>query len=426
MTTWYTTNQLYEEFGIKPPTFSQRNVVLYLADVELIVMPQNANIGLNLKKNSDYSLAVPLSKTIIIYQFNQKSLSIFKEFAHKFPEAFKLIIEGSVTSESNPEVNANQYVVGLSNEHVQSILEWKKTILIKEPVILERFKPIPSRPTFEPTKIVPKFTPVEQTRPEKPIRKLRELTLGDFMKTYQKQKKPVKPVVIQPIYVEPVINLNIAVTKPKKKKITKMKKGILKDRESIKAPEVENKDIAVEEPVLEPDLESEHVEPLKEETAILDVVKTGSNREYVQQDLSPELDLLVTEVLAKLYKFQKTLKQMNPRNYKVRKRLVFGLREVLRAWKQKLLKSIIIAPNIEQGDTLDGILFEILDNAFGRIPIIYALNMKKIGKALGKQIKISIVGVLSADGAMDEYRKMLGIAKEKREKYALDHVTIEK
>ena len=57
---------------------------------------------------------------------------------------------------------------------------------------------------------------------------------------------------------------------------------------------------------------------------------------------------------------------------------------------------------------------EILDLAKAEdLPILYELNKRKLGKALGKSIKVAVVGIQNADGAHEQFKKlkkMLGMA----------------
>ena len=44
------------------------------------------------------------------------------------------------------------------------------------------------------------------------------------------------------------------------------------------------------------------------------------------------------------------------------------------------------------------------------VPIYYELNKRSLGKAVGKSIKVAVVGVQSADGAHQQYKKLLNYA----------------
>ena len=111
--------------------------------------------------------------------------------------------------------------------------------------------------------------------------------------------------------------------------------------------------------------------------------------------LSPELDDITVDLLKKLTRFQTKLRNTQPMKYKLRKRYVVGLREVERAIKSKRIRSIIIAPNIDKivsPGGLDEVVISVLNLAFeNKIAVVFALNTRKMGKSLGKTIKISVI-----------------------------------
>jgi selenocysteine insertion sequence-binding protein 2 len=136
-------------------------------------------------------------------------------------------------------------------------------------------------------------------------------------------------------------------------------------------------------------------------------------REYVtQQKLDPALDVLCFELVEKLFQFQERLRLRDPTKAKQRRRLVFGLREVKRGVKLGQVKCVVVAPNIDEGHFaggLDDTVNEII--ALGRASedctVLFALSKKKLGKALGKKVRVSAVGVYSLDGAYDAYKKIV-------------------
>lgn len=69
---------------------------------------------------------------------------------------------------------------------------------------------------------------------------------------------------------------------------------------------------------------------------------------YCSQILSKEVDACVTELLKELVRFQDRMYQKDPVKAKTKRRLVLGLREVLKHLKLRKLKCIIISPNCEK------------------------------------------------------------------------------
>lgn len=137
-------------------------------------------------------------------------------------------------------------------------------------------------------------------------------------------------------------------------------------------------------------------------------------RAYLRdQPLDSVLDYLVAQLIGKLFEFQERARIKEPHKAKMRRRLVFGLREVKRGIRADNVKMLVVAPNIDQGDSLFEEITEILQNAQeAHVPIVFALGKQKLGAALRKKrVHVSTVGVYSGDGAHEEYRAVLNRLK---------------
>ena len=56
---------------------------------------------------------------------------------------------------------------------------------------------------------------------------------------------------------------------------------------------------------------------------------------------------------------------------------------------------------------MDSKVQEIIDEGKAKgVMLVFALNRRKLGKALGKTVKVSIVGVQNMDGANQEYKHL--------------------
>ncbi|XP_053152564.1 selenocysteine insertion sequence-binding protein 2 isoform X2 [Hemicordylus capensis] len=144
-------------------------------------------------------------------------------------------------------------------------------------------------------------------------------------------------------------------------------------------------------------------------------------RDYCTQVLSKEVDSCVTDLLKELVRFQDRLYQKDPVKAKTKRRLVMGLREVLKHLKLKKLKCVIISPNCEKIQSkggLDETLHLIIDSACEQnIPFVFALNRKALGRCVNKAVPVSVVGVFSYDGAQDYFHKMVELTMEARLAY---------
>ncbi|XP_008852807.1 selenocysteine insertion sequence-binding protein 2 isoform X2 [Nannospalax galili] len=144
-------------------------------------------------------------------------------------------------------------------------------------------------------------------------------------------------------------------------------------------------------------------------------------RDYCSQMLSKEVDACVTGLLKELVRFQDRMYQKDPVKAKTKRRLVLGLREVLKHLKLRKLKCIIISPNCEKTQSkggLDDTLHTIIDCACEQnIPFVFALNRKALGRSLNKAVPVSVVGIFSYDGAQDQFHKMVELTMAARQAY---------
>ncbi|XP_049751517.1 selenocysteine insertion sequence-binding protein 2 isoform X3 [Elephas maximus indicus] len=144
-------------------------------------------------------------------------------------------------------------------------------------------------------------------------------------------------------------------------------------------------------------------------------------RDYCSQMLSKEVDACVTDLLKELVRFQDRMYQKDPVKAKTKRRLVLGLREVLKHLKLKKLKCVIISPNCEKIQSkggLDDTLHTIIDYACEQnIPFVFALNRKALGRSLNKPVPVSVVGIFSYDGAQDQFHKMVELTMAARQEY---------
>uniref|UniRef100_UPI00398EB511 selenocysteine insertion sequence-binding protein 2 isoform X2 n=1 Tax=Pristiophorus japonicus TaxID=55135 RepID=UPI00398EB511 len=144
-------------------------------------------------------------------------------------------------------------------------------------------------------------------------------------------------------------------------------------------------------------------------------------REYCSQVLSKEVDNYVTDLLKELVRFQDRLYQKDPIKAKKKRRIVMGLREVLKHLKLKKLKCVIISPNCERIQSkggLDEALHTIIEVAREQeIPFVFALNRKALGRCVNKAVPVSVVGIFSYDGAENQFHQMVELTEEARKAY---------
>lgn len=159
---------------------------------------------------------------------------------------------------------------------------------------------------------------------------------------------------------------------------------------------------------------------------------------YVTHIITPELNDATTALLKQLLEWQERTRRLDPVNFKRKRRLISGMREVEKSVKMNKAKLLIIAPNIgpvpkttvhiENDGTSHGKnnfpqsppflptlstypIQSALDMAKERkIPTVFALTRQRMGKILGARKTASAFVVLDASGAEQLLTKVLEIA----------------
>ncbi|XP_049907089.1 selenocysteine insertion sequence-binding protein 2-like [Epinephelus moara] len=144
-------------------------------------------------------------------------------------------------------------------------------------------------------------------------------------------------------------------------------------------------------------------------------------RDYCSQMLSKDVDECVKALLKELVRFQDRLYQKDPMKARMKRRIVMGLREVLKHLKLRKVKCVVISPNCERIQSkggLDEALYTIIDTCREQgVPFVFALSRKALGRCLNKAVPVSLVGIFNYDGAQDFYHKMIELSSEARRAY---------
>ena len=118
---------------------------------------------------------------------------------------------------------------------------------------------------------------------------------------------------------------------------------------------------------------------------------------------------LLNEMLGELMRLQR--RAADDKNAKARRRVVMGLRECARGIRAHKVKMVIMANNLDEYGVIDEKLQEIVDLCVTEnVPIFYEFSKRQLGKALGKSLKISVVGIQSAEGAHQQFKKLVALA----------------
>jgi len=132
-------------------------------------------------------------------------------------------------------------------------------------------------------------------------------------------------------------------------------------------------------------------------------------REYVTQNITKELDSQVATLLLHLRKLNDRHRTIepNPTGGPMKRNYVIGIKEVFRGVRQGRVKCVIIAPDIEEiasAGGLDDRIRDILRVAYEKdVPVIFALSRIRIGRALGKTLRMSVIAVHDTTGVNELY-----------------------
>jgi len=133
-------------------------------------------------------------------------------------------------------------------------------------------------------------------------------------------------------------------------------------------------------------------------------------REYVSQEITPELEDAVTETLFHLRHLKKQEKGLGLPG----RRYAVGFREVARLVSQKKLQALLVAPDVERtsGGALETAIDKIVtDCKTNGIPVVFALSRRQLGHAIQKNVAISVFAVQDVRGAEASFDRMLALAK---------------
>lgn len=139
------------------------------------------------------------------------------------------------------------------------------------------------------------------------------------------------------------------------------------------------------------------------------VTNAPGPRDYATVVNDESVKLLLIELLGELMRLQK--RAIDENNTKAKRRLVMGLREVARGIRSHKVKMVVMANNLDEYGVIDDKLQEIIDLAKSEgVPLFFEFTKRTLGKALGKSIKIAVVGIQNADGAHQPFKKLTSIA----------------
>jgi len=134
-------------------------------------------------------------------------------------------------------------------------------------------------------------------------------------------------------------------------------------------------------------------------------------REYAHGIKDERVKPLLSEMLGELMRLQK--RAVEDKNAKARRRMVMGLREVARGIRSHKVKMVVMANNLDDYGVIDEKLQEIIDLAKSEgVPLFFEFTKRSLGRAIGKSIKVAVVGIQNADGAHQPFKKLNAMASK--------------
>merc|ERR1719498_483120 len=140
-------------------------------------------------------------------------------------------------------------------------------------------------------------------------------------------------------------------------------------------------------------------------------------REYVNMELTPELEDAVTETLYTLRNLRMQELGMGQKS----RRYAVGFREVARLISQQAVQCLIVAPDVERtGGALEDKIAQLVAQCEGQnVPVVYALSRRQLGRAVMKNVTVSVLAIEDVRGANEIFSRMLHAAAEAKKMAAL-------
>jgi len=133
-------------------------------------------------------------------------------------------------------------------------------------------------------------------------------------------------------------------------------------------------------------------------------------REYVNMELTPELEEAVTETLFTLRNLRMQELGLGQKS----RRYAVGFREVSRLITQQAVQCLVVAPDVERtGGALEDKISQIVAQCEGQnVPVVYALSRRQLGRAVMKNVTVSVLAIEDVRGANEIFSRMLHAAAE--------------
>ncbi|CRK98939.1 CLUMA_CG012083, isoform A [Clunio marinus] len=141
-------------------------------------------------------------------------------------------------------------------------------------------------------------------------------------------------------------------------------------------------------------------------------------REYCDHFITQDIKKFTELIFKDLFKFQENKFQQNPVKAKANKRYVVGFKEVKKFLIAKRLKLMFIAPDLARSKEVDAIVNDIKILAIEHnVPYVFSIKRRHIGYLLLKKVPVSIVGIFDYQGTTDNVNSLLKSVQTERNNY---------
>ncbi|GFS35260.1 selenocysteine insertion sequence-binding protein 2 [Nephila pilipes] len=145
-------------------------------------------------------------------------------------------------------------------------------------------------------------------------------------------------------------------------------------------------------------------------------------RQYCNHFISKEIDEAAFALIDDLARFQDRMHQKDPVKAKIRRRLVYGIKEIKKHMKLKKIKCILIATDIED-IRIEGGLNDIIEELKSladtyHIPYIFSHRRFNLGKICRKSVPVSCVGIFNYEGSEKNFKKMIELHENSKCDYS--------
>ena len=120
---------------------------------------------------------------------------------------------------------------------------------------------------------------------------------------------------------------------------------------------------------------------------------------------------LLQKIISDLARFQRRAKEENPLKAAKAQRLIFGIREISRELEcQKMPIAVIVACNIRDAPVIEELMnLEISCKTKGVHFLNNLLSRNQLGKAAGKTVRQTAIGIVSIEGANQTWKSLVAL-----------------